>query len=156
TSGKSKSMLDSFKPEKEEDVMRLKAIQNDLHELFIAWVAERRAASIDENREDNFDGSFWLGEEAVERGFADGIGEVHGVMRTVYGEKIRLKYAEQKVGLWSMLQSSAMGRGSVGHDAALVLANTTTSNPPWVAAAVNETADLATRQSMLQRYGLTP
>ena len=42
TSGERKAMLDPFLPEKPEDVERLKAIQKDIHEHFIALVKERR------------------------------------------------------------------------------------------------------------------
>ena len=42
TSGERKAMLDPFLPEKPEDVKRLKQIQNEIHEAFIALVKERR------------------------------------------------------------------------------------------------------------------
>ena len=38
TSGKSKSMLDPFQPEKPADVKRLKGWLEDLHQTFIAYV----------------------------------------------------------------------------------------------------------------------
>jgi serine protease SohB len=43
TSGERKAMLDPFLPEKPEDVARLKAIQQEIHDSFIAW--SRRAAA---------------------------------------------------------------------------------------------------------------
>ena len=42
TSGKSKSFLDPFKEEKEEDINRLKDIQEQIHENFITYVKSRR------------------------------------------------------------------------------------------------------------------
>ena len=42
TSGKSKSFLDPFKEEKEEDINRLKKIQEQIHENFISYVKSRR------------------------------------------------------------------------------------------------------------------
>src|SRR5262245_54020016 len=42
TSGERKVMLDPFLPENPDDVARLKAIQAEIHELFIALVKERR------------------------------------------------------------------------------------------------------------------
>ena len=39
-------MLDPFQPEKPEDVERIKAIQKDIHEHFIALVKERRGAKL--------------------------------------------------------------------------------------------------------------
>src|ERR1700761_1663226 len=42
TSGENKAMLDPFLPEKPEDVERLKALQREIHDSFIALVKERR------------------------------------------------------------------------------------------------------------------
>ena len=44
TSGDNKAMLDPFQPEKPEDVKRIKAIQKDIHNHFIALVKERLKA----------------------------------------------------------------------------------------------------------------
>src|SRR5262252_7816375 len=46
TAGERKVMLDPFQPEKPEDVERLKAIQQDIHEGFIALVKSRRGAAL--------------------------------------------------------------------------------------------------------------
>ena len=45
TSGERKAMLDPFLPEQPEDVERLKAMQRDIHEDFIALVKGARGAS---------------------------------------------------------------------------------------------------------------
>ena len=42
-----KAVLDPFKPEKKEDVERLKALQLEVHETFIDLVKERRGAKLD-------------------------------------------------------------------------------------------------------------
>ena len=42
TAGKDKGALDPFQPERPEDVARLKALQRDVHEVFIGIVKERR------------------------------------------------------------------------------------------------------------------
>ena len=46
TSGERKAMLDPFLPENPEDVKRLKAIQSEIHQSFIALVKERRAGKL--------------------------------------------------------------------------------------------------------------
>ena len=46
TSGERKAMLDPFLPEKTEDVERLKAVQRDIHEEFIALVKEPTRGTI--------------------------------------------------------------------------------------------------------------
>src|SRR5689334_4923839 len=42
TAGKSKSRLDPFLPEKDEDVAWLRGLQDELHDLFRQWVVDRR------------------------------------------------------------------------------------------------------------------
>src|SRR5262249_21190876 len=46
TSGEHKAMLDPFLPEKPEDVERVKNIQKEVHEQFIALVKSRRGAKL--------------------------------------------------------------------------------------------------------------
>ena len=73
TSGKSKSFLDPFKEEKEEDISRLKDIQEQIHENFITYVKSRRGSKIEEkNFDEVFSGLFWVGKKAIELGLADG------------------------------------------------------------------------------------
>src|SRR5262245_36418974 len=46
TAGEHKAMLDPFLPESPEDVERLKSVQREIHEGFIALVKERRGARL--------------------------------------------------------------------------------------------------------------
>ncbi|HUN13384.1 MAG TPA: S49 family peptidase, partial [Rhabdaerophilum sp.] len=46
TAGRNKAVLDPFKPEKEEDVERLKSLQLEIHDTFIDLVKERRGARL--------------------------------------------------------------------------------------------------------------
>ncbi len=61
TSGERKAMLDPFLPEKPEDVKRLKAIQQEIHENFIALVKARRGAKLTGTDKKLFSGEFWTG-----------------------------------------------------------------------------------------------
>jgi signal peptide peptidase SppA len=88
TAGRSKAMLDPFRPEKEEDVQRLLALQADVHADFVALVKRRRPALIDDP--DLFSGAFWSGTRAVELGLADRVGDLREVLRERYGEKVRI------------------------------------------------------------------
>ena len=90
TSGGQKSFLDPFKPEKPEDVERLKTIQNDMHHAFIAWVRQRREDHLTGFDRDLFDGSFWTGKVAVGYGIIDGIGDIRSTMREKFGEHVKL------------------------------------------------------------------
>ena len=97
TSGKSKSFLDPFKEEKEEDINRLKDIQEQIHENFISYVKSRRGSKINDNHSaEVFSGLFWVGQKAIELGLADGIGSIHEVIKERFGKKAKIKFIDQK------------------------------------------------------------
>jgi serine protease SohB len=58
TSGDRKAMLDPFLPEKPEDVKRIKAIQQNIHEHFIALVKERRGSKLNGSDKTLFSGGW--------------------------------------------------------------------------------------------------
>src|SRR5450830_647532 len=89
TSGERKVMLDPFLPEKPEDVKRIKAIQKDIHEHFIALVKERRGSKLKGNEKTLFSGEFWTAPMAIELGLADRIGDLRSTLRERFGEKVR-------------------------------------------------------------------
>ena len=64
TAGEHKSMLDPFLPEKEEDVRRLTAIQQDIHEMFIDLVRSRRGARLTGPERRMFSGEYWVAKTA--------------------------------------------------------------------------------------------
>jgi serine protease SohB len=88
TAGEHKAMLDPFMPEKAEDVERLKAVQRDIHEDFIALVKERRGTRLTGPENDVFSGEFWTGRKAVELGLADGIGDLRSTLRQRFGDDV--------------------------------------------------------------------
>ena len=90
TSGDHKAMLDPFLPEDAGDVKRIKAIQKDIHEHFIALVKERRAGKLKGADKTLFSGEFWTAGKAIELGLADTIGDLRSVLRARYGEKVRM------------------------------------------------------------------
>jgi signal peptide peptidase SppA len=90
TSGKSKSSLDPFQPEKPEDIERLQAIQRDVHDVFIGIVKDRRAARLRGLDADLFSGAFWSAPRALDLGLIDGIGDARSRMRELYGPKVQL------------------------------------------------------------------
>ncbi|MDH3914272.1 MAG: S49 family peptidase [Rhodospirillales bacterium] len=91
TAGDRKSMLDPFKEEDPKDVARLKALQKEIHESFKAQVRARRGERLEGSDKALFSGEFWTGRKAVELGLVDGLGDLRGVLRERYGEKLRLK-----------------------------------------------------------------
>jgi len=94
TAGESKSILDPFQPEDPEDVARLKAIQSDIHDSFKAMVRDRRAGKLKGEESELFSGAFWTGRRGWELGLVDGLGNLRGILRERYGEKVRLKLVE--------------------------------------------------------------
>jgi len=99
TAGRNKSVLDPFRPEKEEDIERLKALQLEVHETFIDLVKERRGAKLKDDP-DIFTGLFWTGRKGLELGLVDALGDMRGTMKARYGEKTRLKLISAPKGLF--------------------------------------------------------
>jgi len=89
TSGERKVMLDTFLPEKPEDVKRLKAIQKDIHEHFIALVKQSRGGRLKGADKALFSGEFWTAQNAIDLGLADRIGDLRSTLRERYGDKVR-------------------------------------------------------------------
>lgn len=94
TAGDSKSMLDPFQPEKPEDVVRLRALQDDIHGAFRDWVRTRRGArlrpdALDGGESRLFSGEFWTARRALEFGLVDGLGDLHSVLRARFGDTVR-------------------------------------------------------------------
>jgi len=88
TSGKHKAMLDPFLPENPDDVERLKKLQRDIHDDFIALVKSRRGGKLSGPESDLFSGEYWIGKRALELGLVDAIGDLRSVLRGRYGDKV--------------------------------------------------------------------
>ena len=100
TAGKSKSTLDPFKPEKKEDVARLKGLLEDMHAGFIHYVKERRGDKLSDNDE-LFTGEFWIGHRAVGLGLVDGEAHLETKLKALYGDDVHLMRYGKKRGLLS-------------------------------------------------------
>jgi serine protease SohB len=88
TSGEHKAMLDPFLPENTDDVERLKKLQREIHEDFIGLVKSRRGGKLAGPENDLFSGEYWTGRRALELGLVDRIGDLRGVLRERFGEKV--------------------------------------------------------------------
>ncbi|MBS0267756.1 MAG: S49 family peptidase, partial [Proteobacteria bacterium] len=118
TAGADKNQLDPFLPEDEDDVARLKAIQQDVHDVFIGLVKERRLGKLKAPDAELFSGAFWSASKAVDFGLIDGIADVRSKMRQLFGDKVRLKVVEpEKAGLLSRLRR-APGASGLGNSLA--------------------------------------
>src|SRR5438309_4677995 len=103
TAGEHKAMLDPFLPENREDVARLKAIQREIHTIFIALVKKSRGPRLNGADDVLFKGEYWAGETSVSLGLADAIGDVRSTLRARYGEKVLTRLIAPTRGMLSGL-----------------------------------------------------
>ena len=82
TAGDSKGMLDPFTPLKEEEVAHVTGLLNDIHHTFIDAVKQGRGERLHDDPQ-LFSGKFWTGQQSIELGLADAIGDVDTVAREV-------------------------------------------------------------------------
>lgn len=133
TAGESKAILDPFKPENADDVARLKALQLEIHEQFIAHVTDRRGGKLNGDHKDLFSGAFWTGATAVTLGLIDGIGECRQIITERFGDDAELMMIEPKrklFGNFGGLSGSLAG------------------------GIVDEAAEVAIERAYLSRFGL--
>lgn len=128
TAGRSKSMLDPFKPEQEADVERIKQLQGVIHENFIAQVKSRRGAKLADR--DLFTGDIWVGREARDVGLIDEIGHLVPTMKIRFGDKVKFNVVTPKRSLFRRL-------GGTGVEEAL-----------------GATAGMVEERALFARYGL--
>lgn len=114
--GERKSMLDPFAAERAEDISRLEAIQQEMHESFKTMVRARRGSRLKAADDVLFSGEFWTGRRALELGLIDGIGDLRAEMRRRFGDDIRMRPVAARVPWLSYLRvpSIARGRGAGG------------------------------------------
>ncbi|MGB1177091.1 MAG: S49 family peptidase [Candidatus Puniceispirillaceae bacterium] len=141
TAGDNKMILDPFQPESENDVDRLKSLQREIHQQFIDHIVDRRGAKLTGAHDDLFSGAFWTGQQAVELGLIDGIGECRRLVTDRFGETVDLIAIQPKKRLFGGVGGlpGAFGRAIGGAVAAH---------------AVDEAVELAVERAHLSRYGL--
>lgn len=100
TAGQSKSMLDPFRPEQEDDVARLKTLLEDIHVNFKDHIAARRGGKLPEDQ-DLFTGEIWLSKRATELGLIDGIDHLIPHIKNRFGDKVKFRRYGIKKGLLS-------------------------------------------------------
>jgi signal peptide peptidase SppA len=115
TAGAHKAMLDPFLPENPDDVARVKALQREIHAIFIALVKASRGARLKGADDVLFTGEYWAGETSVSLGLADAIGDLRSTLRARYGDKVRTPVIAPATGVLSGL----LGRRSAGTLASL-------------------------------------
>jgi signal peptide peptidase SppA len=110
TAGAHKAMLDPFLPENPDDVARVKALQREIHAIFIALVKGSRGAKLKGSDDVLFTGEYWAGETSVSLGLADAIGDLRSTLRARFGDKVLMPVIAPATGILSGL----FGRKSAG------------------------------------------
>ena len=110
TAGAHKAMLDPFLPENPDDVARVKALQREIHAIFIALVKQSRGSRLKGADDVLFTGEYWAGETSVSLGLADAIGDLRSTLRARYGDKVLTPVIAPATGMLSSL----LGRKSAG------------------------------------------
>jgi signal peptide peptidase SppA len=110
TAGEHKAMLDPFLPENPEDVARVKALQREIHAIFIALVKQSRGGRLKGADQVLFTGEYWAGETSVSLGLADAIGDLRSTLLARYGDKVLTPVIAPATGMLSNL----LGRRSAG------------------------------------------
>jgi signal peptide peptidase SppA len=110
TAGAHKAMLDPFLPENPDDVARVKALQREIHAIFIALVKGSRGTRLKGEDDVLFTGEYWAGETSVSLGLADAIGDLRSTLRARFGDKVLMPVIAPATGILSGL----LGRKSAG------------------------------------------
>ncbi len=104
TAGSNKALLDPFSPLKEQDKLYLQAMLDEIHGQFIDVVKKGRGERL-KITPDTFSGLVWSGQQAVNLGLADALGNLDFVAREVvkaeevidytYREHVGMRLARQ-------------------------------------------------------------
>ncbi|GGC62554.1 S49 family peptidase [Chelatococcus reniformis] len=140
SAGDEKAMLDPFRPERSEDVARLKAIQAEVHAHFIGLVERRRGARLRPDSPGLFGGAFFSAGEAERFGLIEGIGDLRGKMRERFGDEVRFRLVQPRRGLGLRRLLNPAGASSLGAATAAV------DPGAWLSAIAE--------RSLWSRYGL--
>ena len=99
TAGANKGMLDPFSPQDETQRAYIQSMLGEIHAQFIAVVKKGRGERLKEGP-DTFSGLVWSGQQAVQLGLADGLGNLDFVAREIVKAEDIVDYTHREnVGL---------------------------------------------------------
>ena len=126
TSGEHKAFLDPFQPQKAEETKFWQGVLETTHRQFIASVKQGRGDRLkDAEHPELFSGLVWSGEQALQLGLIDALGNTSYVAREVIGEKELVDFTveespydrfaktlgasmAERIALWMGFQGSAL------------------------------------------------
>lgn len=95
TAGQNKAMLDPFSPQDPAQRAYLQSMLEEIHQQFIAVVKKGRGDRLKESP-DTFSGLVWSGQQAVNIGLADGLGNLDHVAREVVKAEEIVDYTQRE------------------------------------------------------------
>jgi protease-4 len=96
TAGENKALMDPFEPVEAQDVEHLQQLLDSIHQHFIAAVEEGRGDRLRGDVDGLYSGLMWTGDESVELGLVDGLGDVGFVARELIGEDKLVNFTRRK------------------------------------------------------------
>ena len=114
TAGENKGFLDPFSPQTEQQRAYAQAMLNQIHQQFITAVKNGRGKRLKETPE-MFSGLFWTGQQAVEMGLADQLGNLDFVAREVVKAEDLVDYTRRDNVAERLVKKfgAAMGEGAM-------------------------------------------
>jgi protease-4 len=94
TAGENKGFMDPFSPQTEKQRVFAQAMLDQIHQQFIGVVKAGRGARLKETPE-TFSGLFWTGQQAVDMGLADQLGNLNYVAREVVKAEELMDYTRR-------------------------------------------------------------
>jgi protease-4 len=114
TAGVNKGFLDPFSPQTKNQRAHAQTLLDQIHQQFIQVVRDGRGKRLKETPE-LFSGLFWSGEQAVELGLADGLGNLDYVAREIVKAEDVIDYTRHENVAERLAKrfGAAMGEGAV-------------------------------------------
>lgn len=95
TAGENKGFLDPFSPQSEKQIQFAQTMLDKIHQQFITVVKAGRGERLKESN-DAFSGLFWIGQQAIELGLADQLGNLNFVAREVVKAEDLVDYTQHE------------------------------------------------------------
>jgi protease-4 len=113
TAGENKGFLDPFSPQTEKQRAYAQAMLDQIHQQFIDVVKAGRGKRLKDSPE-TFSGLFWTGQQAIELGLADQLGNLDYVAREVVKAEEMVDYTRVTTwpNAWPRSFGAAMGEGA--------------------------------------------
>ncbi len=115
TAGENKGFLDPFSPQSDKHRAFAQGMLNQIHQQFIDVVKAGRGTRLKETPE-MFSGLFWSGQQAIELGLADQLGNLDYVAREIVKAEDIVDYTRHENVAERLFKrfGTAMGEGAVG------------------------------------------